>query len=406
MKKSTASTKPVKTRKGATADSSSSQASANSRPPRRVLLAVSGSSPAIITETVWALAEETPPVIPDQVVVVTTSNGETALKKQLLEPRPEWGGISVWQSLRQSLLGKNYARDSRLMLDPPVIVSRSDGATGASRLLEDIRTPEDNAAAAEILLTTVRRFSTDPDHQLLGLLSGGRKTMGALLHAALSLAGRPGDRLLHVLVTEPFEHPKLSPAFFFPGQPGESEHRLPGPEAVPIPHHKAMIDLADMPLVALGELVFNRSNQVPATFASFARVATEMVAAVQLETCPIKLEYQRVARVLSINHYRVTLPEGRPDIFMQQLIRDKTAGLPLADRVKLSARWEKKVLYRKPDGTLTGFLDDDISNSQNVLRELLLDEIAVPPTVVNRLFPLRSPVGLDRPGITASLVEG
>ena len=35
----------------------------------RVLFAVLGMSPAVLTETVWALARETPPVIPHRVVV-------------------------------------------------------------------------------------------------------------------------------------------------------------------------------------------------------------------------------------------------------------------------------------------------------------------------------------------------
>jgi hypothetical protein len=38
---------------------------------KTVLLVVSGMSPAIITETVWAMAQGTPPIIPDEVFVIT-----------------------------------------------------------------------------------------------------------------------------------------------------------------------------------------------------------------------------------------------------------------------------------------------------------------------------------------------
>lgn len=39
----------------------------------RVLFAVLGMSPAVLTETVWALARETPSVIPHRVVVPSSS---------------------------------------------------------------------------------------------------------------------------------------------------------------------------------------------------------------------------------------------------------------------------------------------------------------------------------------------
>ena len=44
--------------------------------PQVVLLAVTGMTPAVLTETVWALARQDPPVIPDRVVVVTTKAQE------------------------------------------------------------------------------------------------------------------------------------------------------------------------------------------------------------------------------------------------------------------------------------------------------------------------------------------
>ena len=40
---------------------------------KTTLLSLSGISPAILTETVWALARETPPVVPDDVVVVSAA---------------------------------------------------------------------------------------------------------------------------------------------------------------------------------------------------------------------------------------------------------------------------------------------------------------------------------------------
>src|SRR5437899_1141025 len=76
---------------------------------KTVLLAVSGMSPAILTETVWALANPPAgqePVIPNEIVVLTTSRGAADLDSALLTPKPEWGGRGVWDCLREHLLEK------------------------------------------------------------------------------------------------------------------------------------------------------------------------------------------------------------------------------------------------------------------------------------------------------------
>ena len=59
-----------------------------------VLVAVTGMSPAIITETVWALAHEKPVIIPDRVMVVTTARGAVDLKAQIVDS-------GVWAQLRK-----------------------------------------------------------------------------------------------------------------------------------------------------------------------------------------------------------------------------------------------------------------------------------------------------------------
>lgn len=51
-----------------------------------VLLSVTGQSPAVLTETIWALAQEQPAIIPHRVVVVTTTEGRATLVRELLAP--------------------------------------------------------------------------------------------------------------------------------------------------------------------------------------------------------------------------------------------------------------------------------------------------------------------------------
>jgi CRISPR-associated protein (TIGR02584 family) len=59
----------------------------------------------------------------------------------------------------------------------------------------------------------VRELTADPDCAIHASIAGGRKTMGFYLGYALSLFGRPQDRLSHVLVSSPFES---NQNFFYP----------------------------------------------------------------------------------------------------------------------------------------------------------------------------------------------
>lgn len=58
----------------------------NSRPQRRILLCVSGMSPAVITETLYALVTQATPFVPDEVHVVTTALGKQKILAELLPP--------------------------------------------------------------------------------------------------------------------------------------------------------------------------------------------------------------------------------------------------------------------------------------------------------------------------------
>ena len=48
--------------------------SKHSNDKRKVLIVTMGSSPAVLTETVWALAHLKEPVVPDEIVVLSARN--------------------------------------------------------------------------------------------------------------------------------------------------------------------------------------------------------------------------------------------------------------------------------------------------------------------------------------------
>lgn len=246
-----------------------------STPRRVVLLAVTGMSPAIVTETIWALAREQPAVIPDEVVIVTTTRGAEDLQRQFLTPRADWRNRHVWETLRATILGPDAATDPRLQLAEPRLIEIPDRRTGVRRAADDLRTAADNSAAADFLLEEVRRHAENPDTRIIASIAGGRKTMGALLYAALTLLGRETDRLTHVLVMDPFDTAR---DFFFPAQPVKTVTVGHGTNTRRINAKDCCIELADIPFVPLRNR-FTDLCEKPGTFCSLvARYSSDIKA--------------------------------------------------------------------------------------------------------------------------------
>ncbi|OQW96230.1 MAG: CRISPR-associated protein [Verrucomicrobia bacterium A1] len=208
--------------------------------PSSVLIAVTGMSPAILTETAWALAQESPPVIPSKVVAFGTSLSRDRLRKDLIES-------GVWANLRRTL----KAGPDELVFGDAGEHIRVFSHRG--RELEDIRSPDDNAAAADFILEHLRQFAENPEMRIVASIAGGRKTMGALLYAAMTLIGRETDRITHVLADESLERRK-DPSFFYPCNAGEAKG----------------VTLADVPFVPLRNK-FVELGRMPGGFTTLVR---------------------------------------------------------------------------------------------------------------------------------------
>ncbi len=178
--------------------------------PTRVLVAVTGLSPQIVTETLFALAvghrdqyivpsPEQRLLEPTKIRLITTEEGARRTKCALLHPERGWF----------YRLCSDYDLPVIEFGPEHIIVLRDE----AGRPLDDIRSREDNRSAADAITAVVRELSNDQQSALHVSIAGGRKTMGFYLGYALSLFGRAQDRLSHVLVNAPFES---HPEFFYP----------------------------------------------------------------------------------------------------------------------------------------------------------------------------------------------
>jgi CRISPR-associated protein (TIGR02584 family) len=238
--------------------------------PHRVLLCVTGLSPQVVTETVYTLAiMREPRFIPTEIHVLTTAEGAERARLTLLSDDPGW-----FHRLRQ-----DYGLpEIDFTLNNLHILRGADG-----RLLNDIRGVADNEAIADAITTQVRELTADPDSAVHASIAGGRKTMGFYLGYALSLLGRPQDRLSHVLVSSPFE---TNANFFYPSPTPRVIFANP-PDQRPLDASAAEITLAEIPFVRLRDGLQEHLLEPRASFSAVVAQAQRNLAAPYLTLDPM-----------------------------------------------------------------------------------------------------------------------
>ena len=132
---------------------------------KRIILAVTGLSPQVVTETLYALAvSRKPAFVPTEIHLLTTAEGKHRAELALLSEEPGW-----FHRLR-----RDYELPS-IAFDAGHIHTITDADGNA---LEDIRTPEDNDRLADQITEQVRELTADSQTALHVSIAGGRKTMG------------------------------------------------------------------------------------------------------------------------------------------------------------------------------------------------------------------------------------
>lgn len=167
----------------------------DSKPFREVLIFVTGTTPQIVTETLYCLTQSVdPPIFPDEVHVITTSQGREKIENELFEN----GRLEA------------FSKEFRLPPIPLTAASIHVVRDGKGHPLDDIREVSHNESLGDFIANFIKEKTEDPAVRLHCSLAGGRKTMSFYLGSALQLFGRPWDKLYHVLVTPEFEsHPEF-----------------------------------------------------------------------------------------------------------------------------------------------------------------------------------------------------
>jgi len=291
----------------------------------RTLLCVTGLSPQVITETVFAILQrDGANAIPDRIVAMTTARGKELISNDLIDPAgpchlqrllDDYGIDQVAPLLRES--------------DIHVIT------TAQGTRLDDIRTREHNEAAADLVCHLVRELTEAPANHLHASIAGGRKTMGFYLGHAMSLFARPQDEISHVLVNPPFEgHPEF---FFPPSRPVMIRVRENGRSRL-IRTDKAKIMLASIPIVRL------RQN-LPPELMDRAVSYSEAVELAQRSLAPPKLIIDLHNRCISCSGQVISLAGAQLALLAWMADRIKS-GLGGVERVNMDQYGAELVRWR------------------------------------------------------------
>ncbi|MFZ0389372.1 MAG: CRISPR-associated ring nuclease Csm6 [Calditrichia bacterium] len=270
-----------------------------------VLLAALGTTPQIITESLYHLwVQQKKPI--NEVHLITTTVG-----KQKAEER-----------LFQNGLGPFYSFCSDYGISATEIRIKYHLICGADRhQLQDIRTEQDNISAADFFLKIVRELTGRKGCCILATLAGGRKTMSAYLYFAMQLLARPQDKLYHILVQP--EKIESNRDFFYP--PANTKElqlidRNKNPFTVLVKDIR--LEMAEIPFVRLSHVLAEGAIRSAETFSQMVALTQEEIDRAQFEpTLEIDLPNQLIMVHKRDKTWEIKLPPTQM-VFYDYLCRN------------------------------------------------------------------------------------
>ena len=221
---------------------------------KSILLAVTGLSPQVVTETLFGIYQTKQP-LPTEVHIITTLEGAQRAKDSL-------GDGADGKKLAQ--LANDYALKPIQLPNHNIHIIKN--AAGAP--IKDAATADDHAIIADTIVEIVRQLCSEENTSIHASIAGGRKTMGFLLGYAMSLFGRHQDKLSHVLISDGFESVN---EFFYPTP--DDRYYLDGQRKSHNARH-ARVTLIDIPFVRMG-------HELPLRIIEQQARYTDVVASIQ-----------------------------------------------------------------------------------------------------------------------------
>ena len=171
---------------------------------RKILVVSIGTAPAVLTSSIRALCLNDKNLIPDEIIVITTSKGKKELKENL-------STNNLWNNELTFLKSSNVEIENKLQFNFEKSIKL---ISNNSSILDDIGTSEHCSVTGEFIFDTLKNLTENSNNTLLLSIAGGRKSTSALMLSCMSLLARNQDRIFHVIQKNEKSHPQLSEISF------------------------------------------------------------------------------------------------------------------------------------------------------------------------------------------------
>ncbi|WP_192021462.1 CRISPR-associated ring nuclease Csm6 [Shewanella sp. WPAGA9] len=210
---------------------------------KNILVAVTGASPQVLTETIYALYKQGR-TLPKEVFVITTANSKITLENGFFNE-------GHWQRLID-----DYQLPEITFSEENIWLIEDE----AGRVLDDAKGEEDQSIMADFITRKVAELTEDDNLAIHASIAGGRKTMAFYMGYAMSLYGREQDVLSHVFVDHDFE---FVSDFYYPTP---YDKHIVGRDKEKVVNTKdAQVTLAEIPFVRMrrqaDEALYSQMNQ-------------------------------------------------------------------------------------------------------------------------------------------------
>src|SRR4030042_2284750 len=280
----------------------------NQKTYREVLIFVTGTTPQIVTETLYGLTQKCqPPVFPDEIHIITTSGGKQKTEDELITKGRFFAFLKEF-GLPEMTLNKGSIH----------VIKGESG-----QLLEDIRHESHNESVGDFIANFVREKTQDMNGRLHCPLAGGRKTMSFYLGSALQLFGRPWDKLYHVLVSPEFE--SHSDFYYKPRKDRILELKDTNGKVIKKLYTKdAQISLAELPFIRL-------RNKIPLNGKGFKELVREGQREIDMASIQPPVRVNLFEKVIYIGHVGIDMVPMQMALYVN-LLRRKLEGCHFPER--------------------------------------------------------------------------
>lgn len=270
---------------------------------KNILISICGTSPAVITEAIWALSEEQK--VLDEVVVITTTEGKAAIEKQL------FGEMANLKKLRDHLpeeyAGFNFTNTGKYIK----ILSNADDSGNST----DIQQTDDTLPMGNDILDVLRKYTEKLDTKIYFSIAGGRKSMTAMGALCMSLVGRQQDELCHVLVDDKLVFGK--PSFYFPSEAMHTFTDRDTKQTEEINGSSAKITLSKIPYVRIRNLFQEKFDRIPAYYSELVDEAN-VIALGKPAKKKLVIDTKEGSATLNGQSFKIT---GRPLAYLYGLAK-------------------------------------------------------------------------------------